>query len=45
MGRTGLVRSALAQAAPALIDAARALGNRSLSVLRRVTLPLIAPGG
>lgn len=38
------VRSALAQAPPALTEAARALGNRPLTALRRVTLPLIAPG-
>ncbi|MGH3796611.1 MAG: ABC transporter permease [Pseudonocardiaceae bacterium] len=38
------VRSALAQAAPTLTEAARALGHPPLAVLRRVTLPLIAPG-
>ncbi|HEX5502667.1 MAG TPA: ABC transporter permease subunit, partial [Thermomicrobiales bacterium] len=38
------VRSALAQAAPALSEAARALGNRPVAVFARVTLPLIAPG-
>ncbi|MEO6826872.1 MAG: iron ABC transporter permease [Microbacteriaceae bacterium] len=38
------VRSALAQAAPALTDAARVLGNGPLTALRRVTLPIIAPG-
>jgi iron(III) transport system permease protein len=38
------VRSALAQSAPELTDAARALGDRPMRVLRRVTLPLILPG-
>ena len=38
------VRAALAQAAPAVTEAARALGSRPSTVLRRVTLPLIAPG-
>lgn len=38
------VRSALAQAPPALTEAARALGQGPFSVLRRVTLPLIVPG-
>lgn len=37
-------RSALAQAAPGLTDAARALGKRPLVAFGRVTLPLIAPG-
>jgi iron(III) transport system permease protein len=38
------VRSALAQASPQLAEAAASLGHRPLAVLRRVTLPLIAPG-
>jgi iron(III) transport system permease protein len=38
------VRAALVQAPPRLTEVARALGVRPLSVLRRVTLPLIAPG-
>jgi iron(III) transport system permease protein len=38
------LRAALAQAPPNLDDAARALGTSRLGVLRRVTLPLIAPG-
>lgn len=38
------VRPALAQAQPQLTETARALGSRPSAVLRRVTLPLIAPG-
>jgi iron(III) transport system permease protein len=38
------VRAALAQAPTALTDAARALGDRPIAVLRRVTLPLVGPG-
>lgn len=38
------VRSALMQAPPRLTEVARALGVRPVSALRRVTLPLIAPG-
>jgi iron(III) transport system permease protein len=38
------VRAALAQAPPALTEAARSLGLRPLASLRRVTLPLITPG-
>jgi iron(III) transport system permease protein len=38
------LRAALAQAPPNLDEAARALGTGRLGVLRRVTLPLIAPG-
>ncbi|MGH3493144.1 MAG: ABC transporter permease [Sciscionella sp.] len=38
------VRSALSQASPTLTEAARALGQRPVTVLRRVTLPLITPG-
>lgn len=38
------VRGALAQAAPVLTETARSLGAHPLAVLRRVTLPLIAPG-
>jgi iron(III) transport system permease protein len=38
------VRAALAQAPPVLDDVAHALGARTASTLRRVTLPLIAPG-
>jgi iron(III) transport system permease protein len=38
------VRSALAQTPPELAEAARALGDRPLRALRRVTLPLILPG-
>ena len=38
------IRAALAQAPPGLDEAARALGSRPLTVFRRVTLPIIAPG-
>ncbi|HEX7354786.1 MAG TPA: iron ABC transporter permease [Mycobacteriales bacterium] len=38
------VRAALAQAAPVLTETARSLGAHPLAVLRRVTLPVIAPG-
>jgi iron(III) transport system permease protein len=38
------VRASVAQADPALDDAARSLGSSPLSAWRRVTLPLIAPG-
>ncbi|WP_319463669.1 iron ABC transporter permease [Micromonospora sp. RTP1Z1] len=38
------VQSALVQAPPSLDDAARSLGTGRLGVLRRVTLPLVAPG-
>jgi iron(III) transport system permease protein len=38
------VRGALLQASPSLEHAARSLGCRPFAVLRRVTLPLIAPG-
>ncbi|MGH3437244.1 MAG: ABC transporter permease, partial [Sciscionella sp.] len=38
------VRTGLAQTSPALTEAARALGNRPTTALRRVTLPLVAPG-
>lgn len=38
------LRAALLQAPPALDEAARSLGARPISVLGRVTLPLIAPG-
>jgi iron(III) transport system permease protein len=37
-------RAAIAQAPPVLEDVAHALGTRGLSTLRRVILPLIAPG-
>jgi iron(III) transport system permease protein len=37
-------RAAIAQAPAVLDDVAHSLGARSLSVLRRVTLPLVAPG-
>jgi iron(III) transport system permease protein len=38
------VRAALAQAPPLLDDVSRSLGNGPLTTLRRVTLPIIAPG-
>ncbi len=38
------VRSALSQAPPVLDEVAHGLGNGPLTTLRRVTLPLIAPG-
>lgn len=38
------IRAALAQAPPALDEAARALGARPIAVLWRVTLPLLARG-
>ena len=38
------VRAALDQAPPVLDDVARALGSGPLETLRRVTLPLMAPG-
>jgi iron(III) transport system permease protein len=38
------VRAALTQAPPVLDDVSRALGTGTLGTLRRVTLPLIAPG-
>jgi iron(III) transport system permease protein len=38
------IRGALAQASPAVEAAARSLGARPVSVLVRVTLPLLAPG-
>lgn len=38
------IRAGIVQAPPALDEAARSLGARPLDVLRRVTLPLIAPG-
>ncbi len=38
------VRAAFAQAPPLLDDVAHSLGSYSLSTLRRVTLPIIAPG-
>lgn len=38
------LRAALEKAPPSLEEAARALGNRPLCVLWRVTVPLIAPG-
>lgn len=37
-------RAALAQASPAVEEMARSLGCGSLATLRRVTLPIIAPG-
>jgi iron(III) transport system permease protein len=38
------IRASLAQAPTVLDDVARSLGSRPLSVFRRVTLPLAAPG-
>jgi iron(III) transport system permease protein len=38
------IRAALSQVPPVLEDAGRSLGVRPLTVFRRVTLPLIAPG-
>ncbi len=38
------VRTSVAQAPPALEEMGRALGRRPLTVLWRVTLPLVAPG-
>ncbi len=38
------VRASVAQAPPDLEHIARSLGQRRLAVLRRVTLPLVAPG-
>ncbi len=40
----GAIRTSAAQAPPALEEAARSLGRRPAAVLRRVTLPLTAPG-
>ncbi|MCW2615620.1 MAG: iron transporter permease [Frankiales bacterium] len=40
----GAVRASAAQSPPALEEVARAAGARPLEVLRRVTLPLAAPG-
>ncbi len=40
----GAVRASAAQSPPALEEVARAAGVRPLAVLRRVTLPLAAPG-
>ena len=38
------VKASLAQAPPNLEEVARSLGQRRLTVLRRVTLPLVGPG-
>jgi iron(III) transport system permease protein len=38
------VRAGLAQAPPLLEEVSRSLGHGRLSTMRRVTLPLIAPG-
>ena len=40
----GAVRASAAQSPPGLEEVARASGSRPLAVLRRVTLPLAAPG-
>jgi len=40
----GAVRASVAQAPPVLEEVARSLGHRQRDVLRRVTLPLAAPG-
>jgi iron(III) transport system permease protein len=40
----GAVRASVAQAPPVLEEVARSLGQRQRDVLRRVTLPLAAPG-
>ena len=40
----GSIRAAVAMSSPKLEEAARALGSSSADVLRRVTLPLAAPG-
>jgi iron(III) transport system permease protein len=40
----GAVRASAAQSPPGLEEVARASGARPLAVLRRVTLPLAAPG-
>jgi iron(III) transport system permease protein len=40
----GAVRASVAQAQPVLEEVARSLGHHQLDVLRRVTLPLAAPG-
>ena len=40
----GAVHSSAAQSPPALEEVARSTGSRPLAVLRRVTLPLAAPG-
>jgi iron(III) transport system permease protein len=40
----GAVRAAAVQAPPRLEEVARSLGRRQLTVLRTITLPLIAPG-
>lgn len=40
----GAVRASVEQASPRIDEVARSLGERPLGVLRRVTLPLAAPG-
>jgi len=40
----GAERASLLQLSPSLEEAGRSLGQRPLSVLRRITLPLIRPG-
>ncbi len=40
----GSTRTSLLQVAPSLEEAGRSLGHSQLSVLRRVTLPLVSPG-
>ena len=40
----GAVRASVAQSPPVLEEVARSLGERPLAVLRRVTVPLAAPG-